>query len=350
MTVEFAQTKIIYAGNGVTTQWNIPFKFLHESDLKIYVVNVDGSYIQITQDVELDREQSRLLYPRPDSTALPLPQGKKLVILRQTPLTQEIDLQPQTNIDPKVLEGGYDKAMMIAQELNEKFSRVLTVPFWNEQTPALDEVIEDLYEMAGNVALQNENAQAAKTVAESAAETATTHSGYAAEQAALAQAWAVKTDGPVLDGEYSAKKYAQDALQGFSALVSTHNTNALAHSDIRAQLDNKISVDLSNIPPLVDYVIESADDGSGNGYRVWKSGYVEQWGRTTQTGQGDYTITFQKPFATENPFVIVSCFTSNNTNTANYLDIGYKSVSSTTLVVRAWPTMQKTWYACGQGA
>lgn len=58
-----------------------------------------------------------------------------------------------------------------------------------------------------------------------------------------------------------------------------------------ARFTNKANTDLSNIPSNIDYVVEKQEPTSGNGYtwyRKYKSGWVEQGGRTsnfTNTGQ-----------------------------------------------------------------
>ena len=63
--------------------------------------------------------------------------------------------------------------------------------------------------------------------------------------------------------------------------------------------NNKLDRDFSNKPSNIQYVVETYDDGNGNGYRVWSNKWCEQYGVRSGTA-GWYTITFLKPFRDSN--------------------------------------------------
>ena len=74
----------------------------------------------------------------------------------------------------------------------------------------------------------------------------------------------------------------------------------------QADLDNKADTDLGNIPTNYDYVVESQEPTSANGYiwyRKYKSGWVEQGGRalvpaTNGLSSSSVTVTLPVPIAT----------------------------------------------------
>lgn len=63
--------------------------------------------------------------------------------------------------------------------------------------------------------------------------------------------------------------------------------------------NDKLDRDFSNKPSNIQYVVETYDDGNGNGYRVWSNKWCEQYGVRSGTA-GWYTITFLKPFRDSN--------------------------------------------------
>ncbi len=128
MTVSTQLTKRIYAGNGVTRQWDVDFPFSGAADLRLFVTSPAGAEEEIKEFFSLDFPGRVLIYPTEESGRPALPGGWQLTIVRQTPLTQEVDLLRQGELDAEVLEGGYDKLTLIVQELDEKISRSIKYP------------------------------------------------------------------------------------------------------------------------------------------------------------------------------------------------------------------------------
>ena len=81
----------------------------------------------------------------------------------------------------------------------------------------------------------------------------------------------------------------------FNAAVPASTAQA---AEFTAALAGKANADLSNCPPNYDYVVERYNDGSGNWYRKYKSGWLEQGGGYGEafTDYRQVTITFLKPF------------------------------------------------------
>ena len=227
MTLSYSQAKVLYAGNGQTTKWDIPFAFLNTADLQITKINANGESEVLQNDFNIDLQEHAVFYPMPGSQTPPLAQGEKLLICRHTPLTQQTDFQAQQSFDPSVLEEGYDKAMMIAQEQAEVLARAVKFPAQVspsstdaaaylknlektlQQAQQANEISQEVISAAGQAS------QTASEAVNKAEETVSQLNAYvvsAQEAANFAQKWAVQTNTEVVPGQgYGAKKYALDA-------------------------------------------------------------------------------------------------------------------------------------------
>lgn len=106
--------------------------------------------------------------------------------------------------------------------------------------------------------------------------------------------------------------------------------------NIMTDLNGKADKDLSNVDANIDYVVESYSSGT-EWYRKYKSGFIEQGGRTTGSGVQTTTVNFLQPFADLSSVVAyrtpITLFTGNLT----VLDvwIGMNSITTTQLTFRA---------------
>ncbi len=128
MTVSTQVTKRIYEGNGITRQWDVDFPLMSAEDLKVFVTSAQGNETEITTGFSLNATRTKLEYPTEQSGLDPLASGYKITLVRRTPLTQEIDLLRQGELDAEVLEEGYDKLTLTMQELSEKIDRSIKYP------------------------------------------------------------------------------------------------------------------------------------------------------------------------------------------------------------------------------
>ncbi len=121
-------TKRMYAGNGLTRTWDVDFPLVSAQDLKVFITSPAGQTEEVTADFELNAALDTLTYPTQASDRDPLAAGWTITLLRHTPLTQEIDLLCQGEFDAEVLEQGYDKLTLLAQELSEELDRCMKYP------------------------------------------------------------------------------------------------------------------------------------------------------------------------------------------------------------------------------
>lgn len=229
------------------------------------------------------------------------------------------------------------------------------------------------------------------------------------DAAQLAKDWATKTDGPVASGEYSAKKYAQDAAQSATAidpstyvkkagdtmsgqltlaqgakitngflefangigirLLKKDGTSYLAFSlgpdnifrlfDAQANKGIFLEPKDNQRPCYFDgtkgyklaYIKEKYSGGNGNWYRVWSDGWVEQGGVIEAGSNNTVTISFPKPFKDTSYFVSIPTlfYTGGLAVNAAYYALGAGWTSNTSFTTVAL-SQERRWYACGQGA
>lgn len=165
-------TKVIYVGNGQTTHFPFKFKYNDKTHIHVAIYDIDTQVqTELTKDFFVDSEKNEVIYPgyqsgqEPPEAQIPpvLQANQKLVIYRQTPLTQEIDFGPKYPLP--FVENGTDKNTMISQEMKEALERSVKVDMGSEVKP--DELLTDIKQ---NVADANQSAQNAQQSADEAQE------------------------------------------------------------------------------------------------------------------------------------------------------------------------------------
>lgn len=121
MTVQKDVTKNIYVGNGSTRTF--PFTFEcpaeHPEYIKVYLMQDDGTALA-TSDYQLDMDARQITYP---SSGTALPEGKKLVIMRELPLQQMMNLVNNGPYFAEDIETAFDECVMAMQQIAEKLNR-----------------------------------------------------------------------------------------------------------------------------------------------------------------------------------------------------------------------------------
>lgn len=129
--INTSETRIIFNGNGVATDFPYSFKIINDTDVKVMTVDPDGTETVLDSDYYVDVTASKVIYPgyppgeEPGESERPpvLPTGWQLVVYRDIPITQEADLGDRWPFS--VIEDGLDKLTMILQNLWDSINRCL---------------------------------------------------------------------------------------------------------------------------------------------------------------------------------------------------------------------------------
>ena len=137
--------QVIYNGDGVTTAWPYTFRIIDATDIKLAIIDADETETEITADYYVDTVNNTVYYPgyapgaEPPAEDQPpvLPAGKRLLIYRQLPITQEKDLGEKWPFE--VIELALDKLTMILQQIYEWWGRCLKIsPVARAEHPNFD--------------------------------------------------------------------------------------------------------------------------------------------------------------------------------------------------------------------
>jgi hypothetical protein len=115
MTVEVTTSTATRFGNGATQVFDFPFRVQTAASVKVYSV-VSGVKIPLTPGTYTTAINSNGVGGLVTITPAPLA-GVRLLIARETDVTQEVSVSAQTRYDPAVAEFVWDKLTMLMQEL-----------------------------------------------------------------------------------------------------------------------------------------------------------------------------------------------------------------------------------------
>ena len=247
---------VTYNGDGSTTAWPYSFPVTDDNEIKLQLVNADGTAFDITSDYYVDLVNSTVYYPGyapgsepPEADQPPKVQvGQKITVYREIPMTQEADLGEAWPFS--VIEHGLDKLTMICQQIYSGTIRELDEAV-ADMTYAAGVVVdsEKLKQIATQTQIMEESAAkaaAAASTATSAASSASTSATGANTSALAAAASAHDADttaaaltayladkeeltAPAVDTTLSVAGAAADAEvtgETFGTVVHTITTNA----------------------------------------------------------------------------------------------------------------------------
>lgn len=145
-----------FIADGSQREFPYRFKVLDPSHIQVYIngAAVDGGYTVNESSVMMD---------------VAPPAGANVVLLREVPLTQEVDIQNNTAFYPEVLEGAYDKLTMITQQLAEQVERSIKVGV-GETDASPDALLQGIYAAGSEATAAAEEAKAAAEAAQDALE------------------------------------------------------------------------------------------------------------------------------------------------------------------------------------
>ena len=178
------ETKVIFEGDGSTVEFPFSFPFAKKDDVHVLIADEDtGAETVLERDYYIDVEKGAVIYPgyvpgeEPAETERPpvLAKGKRLVVYRVTPVTQETDLGEKYPLP--IIETMVDKLTMAVQEQSETLVR--TVKISKSSTETADDLMQTLYDgrdkavaSAAAAAESETNAKASEANAAESAESA----------------------------------------------------------------------------------------------------------------------------------------------------------------------------------
>lgn len=180
MTVQNPNVKNVYEGNGSTTVFPYTFQ-LDEKDadhVKVYVKKEDTLSERVS-NVKINTKAKTVTYPTGEGS--PLPAGSTLVVVRETPYTQELNLENQGAFFAEDIETNFDRVVMMIQQLLEKLGRCVMADIGSGKT--VEDIQQAIHEdrLSANSSAENA-AESARKAAESEGN-AKNAAALAAEQA-----------------------------------------------------------------------------------------------------------------------------------------------------------------------
>lgn len=167
MTIASTLSKKQYEGNGLATEFPLPFYAADKAH--IFAVVKKGLELEdVTSNFSVDLERKIFTYPL---VGEPLKTGEILTVYRKVPLTQIVDLENAGAFHPEVLErDGFDRIVMQIQQLDEAISRALKTDITD--TRDVSNLLQELFhardEAAAFAAAAGENAASSDTSAAAA--------------------------------------------------------------------------------------------------------------------------------------------------------------------------------------
>lgn len=130
MTIANQATKVVALGNGSQTVFDYDFLIPTASDVKVIYTDADGVETELTPTQYTitginNEDGGTVTYPLAGS---PIAVGTTLTIARNLQYVQLKTIANQGNFYPAVVESALDYITMLAQQLNELFTRAIVAP------------------------------------------------------------------------------------------------------------------------------------------------------------------------------------------------------------------------------
>ena len=134
MTISTTISKESYTGNGSTTVFTFNFKHSVEAEIKctkVIIATGVESVLVLNTDYTVTgagASSGTVTFPKSGSAYSALASTEKLVVYRETILTQTVDYVDNDNFPAETHEGALDKLTSISQEHKDTLNRSLVSP------------------------------------------------------------------------------------------------------------------------------------------------------------------------------------------------------------------------------
>ena len=151
LTPEVLKPSVVYQCDGVNKKFIFPYDFMQIEDIKLTIVDVDGTEAVQVGNIDYDESTKSVIYPA-NGDALAV--GQKVILERKTPISQDTDLPDEYPFEN--IERATDKIVLILQEMKADLDRSLKIRVDSDKNP--NEVAKDIVERSVKAANDAMNA------------------------------------------------------------------------------------------------------------------------------------------------------------------------------------------------
>ena len=134
MTISSATNKVSYSGNGSTTVFAYAFPITADADLVVYIRSAAGTETLKTLTTHYTVSGAGTASGGNVTFGAAPASGETVVILRNIPATQSLDLVENDSFSAESLEDSIDRVTMISSDVKEELSRAIKLSRTNTMT------------------------------------------------------------------------------------------------------------------------------------------------------------------------------------------------------------------------
>ena len=123
MTISTTISRISHNGNGVTTAFSFPYRFLQNADLVVIRVNADATETTLVLNTDYTLAGADADAGGTVTCTVAPASGTRLVIFRSVEVTQEVDYITGDSFPAETHERALDRLTMVAQQLQDAVDR-----------------------------------------------------------------------------------------------------------------------------------------------------------------------------------------------------------------------------------
>ena len=139
LTPEVLKPSVVYQCDGINKKFIFPYDFVQIEDIKLTIVDEDGTEAVQVGNIDYDESTKSVIYPA-NGDALAV--GQKVILERNTPISQDMDLPDEYPFEN--IEHATDKIVLILQEMKADLDRSLKIRVDSDKNA--NEVAKDIVE------------------------------------------------------------------------------------------------------------------------------------------------------------------------------------------------------------